>query len=200
MLRVMVSTALGRHCPSAHDEVVLHPAPVAGGWLRCRIRAGPHMTPVEQLRQAVRDVGRSPSHHRLTMIRHRREWPTLWAAIERIMIEEDVTRPRCDGVGNVHIEGQGGAPLCPMCGGCGTIDDLGVFIAEQTHSDPGFASAFEEAERRASLVEFHTRKRKQGWRCKIGGDHDGPCPLIPIWWRHPIRAWRYEQERERARE
>jgi hypothetical protein len=42
---------------------------------------------LEQLRRAIRDEGPSPRLHRKVMARHRREWPTLWAAIDRLLKE-----------------------------------------------------------------------------------------------------------------
>lgn len=42
-----------------------------------------------------------------------------------------------------------------------------------------------------AVEEYHLKKRRQGWRCRIGGKHSGSCPLIPLWWRHPIIAWQH---------
>lgn len=39
---------------------------------------------VEQLRTAVANPGRRPDHHGEVMARHRREWPTLWRAIDQL--------------------------------------------------------------------------------------------------------------------
>lgn len=39
---------------------------------------------VSGLVKALRDEGRSPAYHQATMQRHRREWPVLWKAIDRI--------------------------------------------------------------------------------------------------------------------
>lgn len=44
-----------------------------------------HPTPVEQLARAVYDKGRMPIYHDTVMARHRKEWPTLWAAIDRLL-------------------------------------------------------------------------------------------------------------------
>jgi hypothetical protein len=41
--------------------------------------------PVEQLRHAVTDPGVNPAYHRRVMAAHRREWPLLWAAIDRLL-------------------------------------------------------------------------------------------------------------------
>lgn len=41
--------------------------------------------PIEQLRHAVEDKGLRPDVHDAIMRRHRSEWPTLWAAIDRIL-------------------------------------------------------------------------------------------------------------------
>jgi hypothetical protein len=43
---------------------------------------------IEQLRRAILDPGRDPVWHRRTMERHRREWPVLWRAIDRLLREE----------------------------------------------------------------------------------------------------------------
>jgi hypothetical protein len=40
---------------------------------------------VEKLRRAIEEEGPQPAHHRETMARHRREWPTLWAAIDDLL-------------------------------------------------------------------------------------------------------------------
>lgn len=37
------------------------------------------------LREAIQDEGPNPEHHRETMARHRREWPTLWRAIDAFL-------------------------------------------------------------------------------------------------------------------
>ncbi len=45
------------------------------------------MDPLEQLREAIENEGPKPRYHREVMERHRREWPTLWAAIDRLLGE-----------------------------------------------------------------------------------------------------------------
>lgn len=45
------------------------------------------MTPLEALQAAIDDPGVSPMHHHAVMGRHRREWPVLWAAIDRLLSE-----------------------------------------------------------------------------------------------------------------
>lgn len=40
---------------------------------------------MSELRDAVRDPGPHPDYHRSVMERHRREWPTLWQAIDRLI-------------------------------------------------------------------------------------------------------------------
>ena len=37
---------------------------------------------IEAIRRAIQDEGPQPAFHRATMARHRKEWPTLWAAID----------------------------------------------------------------------------------------------------------------------
>lgn len=51
------------------------------------------MDPLEQLARAVRDPGRNPAHHRMVTKAHRRQWPVLWEAIDRLLAEHD--RQRC---------------------------------------------------------------------------------------------------------
>lgn len=40
---------------------------------------------IERLRRAVEDRGPCPDIHLEIMRRHRREWPTLWAAIDEVL-------------------------------------------------------------------------------------------------------------------
>lgn len=40
---------------------------------------------VSALLEALENAGANPAHHRLTMQRHRQEWPTLWAAIYQVL-------------------------------------------------------------------------------------------------------------------
>lgn len=40
---------------------------------------------VDELRKAIKKQGRNPKYHRETMARHRKEWPVLWKAIDRIL-------------------------------------------------------------------------------------------------------------------
>jgi hypothetical protein len=42
---------------------------------------------LRQIRNAIYDEGVNPQHHRSVMYRHRKEWPTLWKAIDESMIE-----------------------------------------------------------------------------------------------------------------
>lgn len=42
-------------------------------------------TAVEELRRAVRIKGPAPHLHDKTMARHRKEWPTLWRAIDDLL-------------------------------------------------------------------------------------------------------------------
>lgn len=60
------------------------------------------MTPIEQLRAAIEVKGVNPRYHHELMAKHRAEWPVLWAAIDRLLVEEqgterfeviDVSRP-----------------------------------------------------------------------------------------------------------
>jgi hypothetical protein len=40
---------------------------------------------LRQIRNAIYDEGVNPQHHRSVMRRHRKEWPTLWEAIDESM-------------------------------------------------------------------------------------------------------------------
>lgn len=40
---------------------------------------------VDDVAMAILDEGRSPALHRQTMARHRREWPTLWVALDALL-------------------------------------------------------------------------------------------------------------------
>lgn len=40
---------------------------------------------VEAVRKAVADAGPVPSHHRSVLDCHRREWPTLWRALDALV-------------------------------------------------------------------------------------------------------------------
>ena len=40
---------------------------------------------IRDVRRAVQNEGPVPKHHRAVMARHRREWPALWEAIDRLM-------------------------------------------------------------------------------------------------------------------
>lgn len=40
---------------------------------------------IEALRYAIEKEGPRPWFHRKIMRRHRRQWPTLWAAIDRLL-------------------------------------------------------------------------------------------------------------------
>lgn len=42
----------------------------------------------EALVRAIQNPGPSPYWHRQVLHKHRREWPTLWAAIDEILSEE----------------------------------------------------------------------------------------------------------------
>lgn len=39
----------------------------------------------EQLREAIENAGPEPRFHRSMMHRHKKEWPTLWKAIRKIV-------------------------------------------------------------------------------------------------------------------
>lgn len=47
------------------------------------------MTAIEQLRKAIDDAGRYPLFHEKVMKKHRFEWPALWAAIDRLVKEDN---------------------------------------------------------------------------------------------------------------
>lgn len=42
---------------------------------------------IDAVRTAIRDEGPRPKWHRAMMERHRREWPTLWAALDALLAE-----------------------------------------------------------------------------------------------------------------
>lgn len=44
---------------------------------------------ISQLRRAIKDAGPQPRFHEKIMSRHRKEWPTLWAAIDNILLFEN---------------------------------------------------------------------------------------------------------------
>jgi hypothetical protein len=50
------------------------------------------MTPLEELRAAINDFGPHPMRHLRIMDEHRKEWPTLWNAINRLLEVEVVGR------------------------------------------------------------------------------------------------------------
>lgn len=54
------------------------------------------MNALNDVRRAIQDPGRSPSHHREVMARHRREWPTLWAALDRLIADRRQVWPDLD--------------------------------------------------------------------------------------------------------
>jgi len=62
---------------------------------------------VNGLREALENAGANPVHHRLTMQRHRQEWPTLWAAIDKVLGAATKPRPWLCGA-TLHI---GDAPF-----------------------------------------------------------------------------------------
>ena len=62
------------------------------------------MTVVNEILKALRDPGRDPEHHIKVMNRHRDEWPTLWKALDRLMLGD--TPPAtwgCDCGSNVVL-------------------------------------------------------------------------------------------------
>lgn len=44
---------------------------------------------IQKLRDAVVNPGPKPVHHYATMVRHRREWPVLWEAIDMLLLSSD---------------------------------------------------------------------------------------------------------------
>ncbi len=40
---------------------------------------------IRQMREAIDNFGPAPQAHMQTMRAHRREWPTIWAAIDRLI-------------------------------------------------------------------------------------------------------------------
>lgn len=45
---------------------------------------------IEQLRKAIEDEGPFPNYHRLMKQRTERGWPTLMAAVERVLAAQEV--------------------------------------------------------------------------------------------------------------
>ena len=45
--------------------------------------------PIKNLVDAVENEGTHPTYHRKIMARHRREWPTLWKAIDALIKKGD---------------------------------------------------------------------------------------------------------------
>jgi hypothetical protein len=39
--------------------------------------------------RAIKEEGVNPQHHREVMTKHRKEWPTLWRAIDRLLAAYD---------------------------------------------------------------------------------------------------------------
>lgn len=46
---------------------------------------------IRQLREAIDNAGPSPQAHSNIMRAHRREWPTIWAAIDRLVHRSSTT-------------------------------------------------------------------------------------------------------------
>jgi len=98
----------------------------------------PELTAIEQLRDALDNEGPSPRWHRETYRRHRREWPTLWIALDRLLGE---TRPvrlvhwlvdpctTCNGTGKKMGDRAGGMYDCSVCGGSGVVPSKQAKIA-----------------------------------------------------------------------
>jgi hypothetical protein len=40
---------------------------------------------VGEIRRSVEDEGPEPAYHRAIVKRHRKEWPTLWRALDRLL-------------------------------------------------------------------------------------------------------------------
>ena len=40
-----------------------------------------------EVEYAIRCEGRKPAHHRKVMAKHRKEWPTLWEEIDKLLKE-----------------------------------------------------------------------------------------------------------------
>lgn len=43
---------------------------------------------IDNLRSAVRDEGQQPAHHRAVIMRLSRSWPTLWSAVDALVMWE----------------------------------------------------------------------------------------------------------------
>lgn len=48
---------------------------------------------VHVLRRAIKNPGHNPSYHQQVMDRHRAEWPTLWNAIDNLLLTVSETEP-----------------------------------------------------------------------------------------------------------
>ncbi len=46
------------------------------------------MSIVEEIREAILNEGPHPSLHKQIMAKHRKEWPTLWRALDKLMAAE----------------------------------------------------------------------------------------------------------------
>jgi chromosome segregation ATPase len=50
---------------------------------------------IDSLEMAIKDEGPYPKHHRKIMFRHKREWPTLWNAIDKVIYKSKNTGESC---------------------------------------------------------------------------------------------------------
>jgi hypothetical protein len=63
-----------RNSSHAHNEYVEYPCPDCGGTGRRDV--------LSAIRDAIENEGPQPDYHQKVMARHRKEWPTLWKAID----------------------------------------------------------------------------------------------------------------------
>lgn len=47
---------------------------------------------IQAIYDAIKNEGISPDHHRRVMRKHRRQWPTLWRAIDNLLEEFEKSR------------------------------------------------------------------------------------------------------------
>lgn len=53
-----------------------------------------HIDRLAAVRRAIWDAGPFPSYHREVMERHRREWPTLWKALDELLAPTGARTPQ----------------------------------------------------------------------------------------------------------
>lgn len=80
---------------------------------------------VDRIRRAIDDEGPDPVRHRRIMAKHRREWPTLWAALDELLDPRSDHRARhrfqLDRYSTYQVPGDPpgtvrGSHYCAKCG------------------------------------------------------------------------------------